>query len=62
MLSMQRKFTLQMTSIENEVRDVKAILREKSVTLNESEVNFMTFADFEEKSKLNMPSTFCRIS
>jgi len=55
MLSIQRKLTLQLTSIENEIRDVKAILREKSVTLNQSEINFVTFADFVEKYKLNMP-------
>jgi len=56
MLSIQRKLTLQLTAIENEIRDVKAILREKSVTLcNQSEINFITFADFVEKYKLNMP-------
>lgn len=49
---MQRKITLQITSIENEIRDVKGILRNRNINQDD---NCITFADFVEKYEFNMP-------
>ena len=46
---------MQLTTIENEIRDVKAIIRERNVPDKESEGNLIIFVDFTEKYKLSMP-------
>lgn len=50
---MQRKLTLQITSMANEIRDVKEILRVRNINQNDDCI--ITFTDFVEKYELNMP-------
>lgn len=50
---MQRKLTLQITSMANEIRDVKEILRVRNI--NQDDDCIITFTDFMEKYELNMP-------
>lgn len=50
---MQRKLTLQITSMANEIRDVKEILRVRNI--NQDDDCIITFTDFVEKYELNMP-------
>lgn len=45
---------MQITSVENDIRDVKTILRERNNN-DQDEVNIITFADFIKKYELNMP-------
>nr|XP_012217314.1 PREDICTED: uncharacterized protein LOC105669116 [Linepithema humile] len=52
-ISMQRKLTLQITSMANEIRDVKEILRVRNI--NQDDDCIITFTDFMEKYELNMP-------
>lgn len=50
---MQRKLTLQITSMANEIRDVKEILRVRNI--NQDDDCIIIFTDFMEKYELNMP-------
>lgn len=50
---MQKKLTLQITSMANEIRDVKEILRVRNI--NQDDDCIIIFTDFMEKYELNMP-------